>query len=265
MVTKVYRDGKVLDERTAKMFDLWQFNALTDFYILQGSYNHGVGASAGTHDGGGAVDLSVSGFSDKFTRWVVKQGRLAGFAAWYRSPLPGVWSEHIHAIALGCKDAAPLAKTQMIEYRNGGDGLVGSAPDNGPKVRIRVYPNVSHKPVGLLTANRQFKSKNPKRRMTVKRIQWVLNEKVNAGLVVDGIAGKKTREAYAKWERKSGVDKKFQNGVPNKHDLKELGKGRFRVKTASYERWQDEQKNRKHSKPVQRILEAKNPDSGKHH
>ena len=75
-------DGKTLNQRTADMLAMWQFNSLRDFYVVQGSYNTGVSASAGTHDGGGAVDLSVYGLGttgDK--KWHVKQGRLSGFAA----------------------------------------------------------------------------------------------------------------------------------------------------------------------------------------
>src|SRR6478735_12712799 len=95
-------DGRVLNRRTADMLALWEFNCLKHFYVLQGSYNRGgVGASAGTHDGGGAVDISVKGWSYAYKRHVEKEGRLAGFAAYYRYALPGVWSEHIHAIAVG--------------------------------------------------------------------------------------------------------------------------------------------------------------------
>src|SRR6478752_3609144 len=108
-------DGRTVNKRTADMLALWQFNALTNYYVVQGSYNAGgVSASAGTHDGGGALDLSVYGFDNE--KWHVKQGRLAGFAAWYRPTRPGLWNEHIHAIAIGDPEASSGAKQQVDEY-----------------------------------------------------------------------------------------------------------------------------------------------------
>jgi hypothetical protein len=94
--------------------------------ILQGSYNAGgVGASAGTHDGGGAVDLSPVNAAAK-----VHALRKVGFAAWHRSAIPGVWGEHIHAVLVGNVRLAPAAAAQVVDYRNHRDGLAGHSPDN---------------------------------------------------------------------------------------------------------------------------------------
>lgn len=93
--------------------------------LFQGSYNHGVGASAGTHDGGGALDFNTEGRSLRDIRVMVEALRRAGFAAWHRP-----WSDdHIHAIAIGDRDLSSEARSQVAEYFRGGDGLVGSAPD----------------------------------------------------------------------------------------------------------------------------------------
>jgi hypothetical protein len=95
--------------------------------IFQGSYNVGrVTASAGTHDGGGAVDVAAT--SDPAR--VVRALRAVGFAAWHRPELPGVWGEHIHAILIGNTKAAPSALRQVTAYRNHRDGLASNAPDN---------------------------------------------------------------------------------------------------------------------------------------
>ena len=71
-----------------------------NFSLLQGSYHPGVRASAGTHDGGGVVDVSVQGLSAA-QRWQeVKALRTVGFAAWLRTPAENL-SYHIHAVAIG--------------------------------------------------------------------------------------------------------------------------------------------------------------------
>lgn len=96
------------------------------FQIVQGGYNEGaVEASFGTHDGGGAVDISVrspidfSLMSDEIP-WLLEALRTAGFAAWLRdqdelylgSPI------HIHAIAVGDAELSEAARRQI-------DGLEG--------------------------------------------------------------------------------------------------------------------------------------------
>lgn len=132
-----------LNERTLAMLDQAQViydsrnpNGPVNFRqaITQGSYNPGgVSASFGTHDGGGAVDLSVRSYVD----WsvltaeippMIEALRIAGFAAWLRdtgslyedSPI------HIHAIAVGDADLSPIARAQIDGergYLRGYNGL----------------------------------------------------------------------------------------------------------------------------------------------
>jgi hypothetical protein len=97
------------------------------FWITQGSYSTSVSASAGTHDGGGALDISVNGMSRAEMHRAVKALRTAGFAAWLRGP-PS-FDPHIHAIAIGDGDASPAAKDQVTDYRHGRDGLAYHGPD----------------------------------------------------------------------------------------------------------------------------------------
>ena len=64
--------------------------------VVQGSYNPGgVRQSAGTHDGGGVVDLLAWDWQRK-----VRVLRSVGFAAWYRPAISGLWGAHIHAVLI---------------------------------------------------------------------------------------------------------------------------------------------------------------------
>jgi hypothetical protein len=102
--------------------------------LTQGSYNLGVTASFGTHDGGGAVDIAVRDVND----WnhvlyeemdaIISALRRAGFAAWLRdvgdlyenSPV------HIHAIAIGDAELSEAAAGQLMSdygYFAGYNGL----------------------------------------------------------------------------------------------------------------------------------------------
>lgn len=98
--------------------------------MYQGSYHSGTAASAGTHDGGGALDLktTAAGKSPRQIRTMVEALRRAGFAAWHRAA-PAWDPDHIHAIAIGDRDLSSGARAQVREYFAGGDGLTGSAPD----------------------------------------------------------------------------------------------------------------------------------------
>lgn len=100
-----------------------------DLTLRQGSYNAGgVAASAGTHDGGGVVDLLPWDSTDK-----VRELRRTGFAAWYRPPIAGLWPAHIHAVLIGNRKLSPAARAQVAEYLAGFDGLAGDGRDNGPR------------------------------------------------------------------------------------------------------------------------------------
>ena len=106
--------------------------------IMQGSYNPGVEASFGTHDGGGALDLSVReiGTGKVLTdeiKPLLHALRLAGFAAWLRdfdelykgSPI------HIHAIAIGDKEMSEAARGQIDGTFGYFRGFNGLPQDNG--------------------------------------------------------------------------------------------------------------------------------------
>ena len=133
-------------EQAQRIYDFERGGELVNFrqLITQGSYNPGgVDASFGTHDGGGAVDISVRSYID----WevltdeiepMVDALRVAGFAAWLRdtgdlypdSPI------HIHAIAVGDAELSEVALWQIegeVGYLRGYDAI----PREGDPVEDR--------------------------------------------------------------------------------------------------------------------------------
>lgn len=88
--------------------------------IFQLGYNKGgVAASAGAHDGGAAYDYW---FPTVDIGRAVRRSRDIGIDAWYR--YPPTFPTHIHGIRHNSKTAAPVARGQMVDYVNGGNGLV---------------------------------------------------------------------------------------------------------------------------------------------
>jgi hypothetical protein len=142
--TRVVIDDMTFNQRTLWMLDRAQmlYGGPHDFRraLTQGSYNPGgVSASFGTHDGGGALDLSVRDQAnwnhiiyDGFDA-IILALRQAGFAAWVRevgdlyedSPI------HIHAIAIGDAELSEAAQDQLTGpagYFYGYNGLPEDPP-----------------------------------------------------------------------------------------------------------------------------------------
>lgn len=130
--SKSSMDGETVNARTAAMIKEAEDKAGENLSLTQGSYSSGTGASAGTHDGGGAVDISVSGVDVDGT---VKALRQVGFAAWHRTPDQGNWGAHIHAVAISDTDMSPEAQKQIGDYYLGRNGLEGGGDDDGPQVK----------------------------------------------------------------------------------------------------------------------------------
>lgn len=91
-----------------------------DIYQLIG----GAEASGGTHTKGGAFDIVQR---DPVTIWVARQ--MGADATWARTTMS---PPHAHGVLSGCPHNGPAAY-QIAEVRAGGDGLLGSAPDPGPR------------------------------------------------------------------------------------------------------------------------------------
>jgi hypothetical protein len=135
--------GVILNQRT-----IWMLQQAQNLYggshpfmqaITQGSYTAGESASFGTHDGGGAVDLSarqIGNYSNILyddLPAIILALRRAGFAAWVReagdlyanSPI------HIHAIAVGDPELSQAAQDQLTGaagYFRGFNGLPVDPP-----------------------------------------------------------------------------------------------------------------------------------------
>jgi hypothetical protein len=93
----------------------------------QGSPNVGVGASAGTHDGEGVIDVTGADLDA-----IVTFMRQVGFAAWHRTRAEG-FTPHVHGVAVGEPDLSSQAADQVDDYIAGRNGLASNAPDNGPR------------------------------------------------------------------------------------------------------------------------------------
>ncbi|WP_405009295.1 peptidoglycan-binding protein [Kitasatospora sp. NBC_01539] len=137
---KLRRDGYTVDTRTQNM--LTEAERILGFALTldQGSYNPGGDpTSAGTHDGGGVVDINVDGMTSTTRTAVAKALRQVGFAAWVRNPTQGDWPWHIHAAAISDTDLATQAQNQTGDYYLGLNGLANHAPDDGPRIPIQTW------------------------------------------------------------------------------------------------------------------------------
>lgn len=127
--------------------------------VFQGSYSDAVGASAGTHSGGGAIDcwpgqvtvseldleegfIGVRGDVDaqsvEDARELVLAMRRCGFEpTWVRSPSQGPWGWHVHGIATADPDLSPAAGRQVTAVLSGRNGLANNGPDDGPRIGHR--------------------------------------------------------------------------------------------------------------------------------
>lgn len=147
--------GVVLNARTIAMVRGAEARAgIPTLTLIQGSYCGGSCAtdSAGTHSGGGAIDISVNGMSATTINNVVGALRAVGFAAWHR--VPPQFPAHIHVMAISDYqmswaaygiDTAPSSVTsggwggncQIFEYKFFQDGLGGcdDRPPSGARNR----------------------------------------------------------------------------------------------------------------------------------
>jgi peptidoglycan hydrolase-like protein with peptidoglycan-binding domain len=124
--------GKQVNARTADMLAAADAMLSWSITLLQGSYTSSNPDSAGTHDGGGVVDISVSAQTTT-QRWqMVKALRTVGFAAWLRTPSDGFDVYHIHANGISDPDMSSPARNQVNDYYFGRNGLANHAADSTP-------------------------------------------------------------------------------------------------------------------------------------
>lgn len=147
--TRVTWSGKTINARTRDALlyaqRLWRKRGdhHMSIQLAQGSYNRGgVSASAGTHDGGGVVDIRTTGvgLDPQETKDLNRALRDAGFASWIRDSRDGM-PPHIHAIAIADKEMSASASRQVVSFDQGRNGLRSNAKDRNtyrpdPKLRF---------------------------------------------------------------------------------------------------------------------------------
>lgn len=123
-------------------FQAWldKFHPLWFVYVIQGAWNTGVAASAGTHDKDRVLDVAIVNRKTGRRTWLRgrKWLRMHGWAAWWRHTLswllPSSW--HIHMVLLGGScPVGYLVPDQIDDYYGHRTGLVGHLLDPG------WYPN----------------------------------------------------------------------------------------------------------------------------
>jgi hypothetical protein len=126
--------GVTVNARTKAMLVEGQSHIAQNLVMEQGSYSTSDPSSAGTHAGGGAVDIHVDNLTSTQRVTAVRELRKVGFAAWLRSPSQGDWDWHIHAVATSDPDLSTEAQHQIGDYYLGLNGLANRQPDDGPQV-----------------------------------------------------------------------------------------------------------------------------------
>lgn len=223
--------GRTVNWRTRVMLEdaARIFGRNNGWTITQGSYNRGVSASAGTHDGGGVVDISVNGMSGAERAAAVQALRKAGFFAWLRTPAQG-FVYHIHAVAIGDREMSSGAKAQQVQGFQDRNGLAGRGPD----------PEADPYPTWIDRYGKHASLDRPKPPVT-KPVEyapypgegWFKDEPRSAlvtamgkRLVAEGCSAYEDgpgpqwtdadRDSYAKWQRKCGYTGSDANGWPGR-------------------------------------------------
>lgn len=161
-------DGRTVDWHTKAALQRAERILGYPLSITQGSYNRGVSASAGTHDGGGVVDLREWDHPAK-----VRALRLSGFAAWYRSPAEGPWPGHIHAVLVDNRRLSNAAEDQADDFRNGRNGLANNGPDPHAGLVFRPFRWPYRGPIGRIRWHMEHlrgKARRAFRRRIVRRL-----------------------------------------------------------------------------------------------
>lgn len=107
---KVTYNGALMDQKTKTFVQCLEKDLGYPLTILQGCYHPGVSQSAGTHDGGGVLDLAPYDWGRKVTA-----ARKRGGFYWHRLPIPGVWGEHIHG---GIRNHGTLSDSAKAQQRD---------------------------------------------------------------------------------------------------------------------------------------------------
>lgn len=129
--------------------------------VVQGSFHGGVSASAGTHDGGGAFDLSISGLNRSQQVGLVVELRRRNVCAWLRTKDLG-WNgdPHIHGIVRDEPGLSPAASKQVRNYDAGNNSLAGASRqrDTLPRPAQHAFKEVTVVPVPTFKPGGMYKT-----------------------------------------------------------------------------------------------------------
>lgn len=132
--------GHKFDRKTVAALEWAEKKSGVQVQVSQGSYNPGgVSASGSTHALGGAVDVRCAHLSLRSKVRLLRWLKRAGFAAWRRRAVPGLWGEHIHAIQIRNAKASVAAQGQVRAFLARRDGLAGNRLDLSFRPRPQVY------------------------------------------------------------------------------------------------------------------------------
>lgn len=230
----------VVNRRTKAMLEAAEAKLGRKLVIVQGSFMVGQAADASghTHDRAGVVDIRTKDQTPAQQAQTLLELRKVSFAAFHRTTKNG-FSDHIHAVAIGDPGMHPDALKQVKDYEVGKNGLKSHGPLDGPKVPIKVFPltmpngdvpqTVGRPVVRLAPVQKQFEAGGTAVLADVKTVQLALNARHGSKLLIDGRAGKFTRDVYKQHQKKIGSAPKFIDGIPGPKDLGNLGRGRFGV------------------------------------
>jgi hypothetical protein len=198
---KVYWHGRWWDEAMVTALKEVERETGKVQYFYQGSFNKGVGASAGTHNAGGVGDGQSLGVSHR------KAQSKCGVVSWPRTRAQG-FSIHDHFLLVGASTAHSTLKAQMYAWLKNQNGLARKGrDDSGVRSTFRSYPawRASLKAVvpdaylDGINKSRQFGA-DVRYYNSVKLVQKALNELYkDFPLLVDGIYGPATTKLYDKW------------------------------------------------------------------
>ncbi len=189
--------------------------------IVQGSYNKGgVAASAGTHDGGGVIDVRCVDISIPARRALAMALRHAGFAAWIRHP--PLFPYHIHAVAVGDPSMSPAARQQVTAYFNGRDGLAHNGPDELGGPIILPWMRGGAAPSGGGSSSGTPTLQLGTRSAAVSTLQTILKQKGFDPGPADGYFGPQTLAAVKGFQKANGL---LVDGVVGPHTWAKLKAG----------------------------------------
>jgi hypothetical protein len=128
--------GYLLDQASIDAFLVAEKLTGWTLPVMQGSWSTGVTASAGTHAGGGAIDVGLRDADGNLRSaweqtWTVRNMRRAGFRTWRRTPAQG-FAYHAHGILAGDPLVSSAAASQLAQWNAGLNGLADHGSDDDP-------------------------------------------------------------------------------------------------------------------------------------